>query len=320
MKLAVALLLAASGVAQADAPPIPGVEVDREDAPAGRAEFGFDGGAPLDGWGISLGVGVLEKPLTIDPLGPPGPIPVRKRETVVLGGAIALGRSVVLDLRLPLSRQVGDNTYGGGDAYVTDQYATTYALGDLRVAARIRIAGDADRAAFLRGALTFPTGDSAAFAGDGHWSVAWNLIGRATLPAGIIIAGSAGIHIRGAEVTVGDRLVGDEITGAAGVIVPIPPIAGLWCHRDQVKLTAELDGALGDYVDAMHGPSPLEARGGIVIQALPELAIGLRGGRGLDDQLGAPAWRAMLEVAWRGDWQLFPAQPAGPPSDETLDD
>jgi hypothetical protein len=302
MKIAVALV-ATTAIAHAGAPPT-AIEIDREDAPAGRVELGFDGGAPLAGWGVSLAAGLLDKPITIG-LGDSTVVPISLRESLILGGALALGSSVVVDLRLPMSRQTGDQL----TAMLTAENATRYVLGDLRLAARIRIAGDADRAVFLRAALTFPTGAESDFAGDERWSLAWNIIGRATLPAGIVIAANAGIHIRGAEVTIGDRLVGDEVTGAAGAIVPIPPIAGLWCDRSQVALTAEIDGVLGDNVNGVRGPSPIEARGGIVISILPELSLGLRGGRGIDNQIGAPAWRAMLEVSWRGAWNPFPAQP-----------
>jgi len=307
MKVALALLLVAS-TAQADTPSSRGtaVELDREDAPAGRGELGFDGGAPLAGWGASVGLGLLARPLTLAT--PATVIPVRTRETLVLGGALALGGSVVVDARLPVLRQTGDAPAG-----------VRHALGDLRLAARVRIAGTPARALFLRGALTLPTGDDGDYAGDLHWGVQWNLIGRATLPAGVTIAASGGIHIRGAEVMLGDRLVGDEITGALGVLVPIPPIAGLWCERSQVVLAGELDGVLGDNIAGVRGPSPVEARGGVVIQALPELTIAVRGGRGVNDQLGAPAWRAMLEIAWRGDWTPL-APSATAPSDETLDD
>ncbi len=315
MKLAIAVL-AFGSVAHAT-PPITAIEIDREDAPAGRVELGFDGGAPLDGWAVSLGTGLLDKPLIVG-IGTTTVVPIVHRETLVLGGALALGSSVIADLRLPMSRQTGDQLVPGGDGFMT-QRGTRYALGDLRVAARVRIAGDAERAVFLRGAVTLPTGDDSDFAGEARWGVAWNLIGRATLPAGVIVAASAGIHIRGAEVMVGNRLAGDEILGAVGAIVPIPPIAGLWCTREQVALTAELDGVLGDNVNNVRGPSPLEVRGGLVIQALPSLAIGLRGGHGLDNQIGAPAWRAMLEIAWRGDWQPFGPSTSAP-DDETLAD
>lgn len=307
MRPALALLLAA-GAARADTPSTraTAIELDREDAPAGRAELGFDGGAPLAGWGASVGLGLLARPLTLAT--PATIVPVRTRETLVLGGALALGGSVVVDARLPLLRQTGDAPVG-----------VRHALGDLRLAARVRIAGTDARALFLRGALTVPTGDDGDYAGELHWGVAWNLIGRATLPGDVVIAASAGIHIRGAEVMLGDRLVGDEVTGALGVLVPVPPVLGLWCERAQVMLAGEVVGALGDHINGVRGPSPVEARGGVVIQVLPALTVGMRAGRGLDDQIGAPAWRAMLELAWRGDWN--PLAP-GPPdaSDESLDD
>lgn len=275
MKIVALLLI--GGAAHADTPSTrsTAVEVDRADAPAGRVELGFDGGAPLPGWGASIGVGLLDKPLVLN-----GDPPVRLRETVVLGGALAIGERVVLDLRVPMSRQVGDGM-------------TRYNLGDTRLAARVRIAGDAGTAVLLRGALTFPTGDDGDYAGDLHWSAQWNLIGRATI-GDVVLAASAGIHLRGAEVAIGDRVVGDEVVYAAGAVVPLGPLA----------LTGEIVGAIGDKSADIRGPSPVEADGGVIWHALPELTIGVRGGAGLDAQLGSPAWRAMLEVAWQGDWRV----------------
>jgi hypothetical protein len=208
---------------------------------------------------------------------------------------------------------------------------------DLRIGGRIRVVGDRDRAALLRVDVTLPTGDAAQFAGDASWTAAWRLIGRATLPGGVVIAANAGIRLHGAEVAVGDRLVGDELFAAAGVAVPLPALAALRGLAAPVQLTAELSGALGDHVGMLSGPSPAEARLGVIVQPLPELAVGAHAGLGLDDQIGAPRVRAIVELAWtprvvrppapsvrepRPDWDLEPGDdpdddreaPAAPPA------
>jgi hypothetical protein len=58
------------------------------------------------------------------------------------------------------------------------------------------------------------------------------------------------------------------------------------------------------------GPSPVEARFGFVGKPLPDVTVGVRAGFGLDDQVGAPRFRAMLELAWQA--------PAPPPKPRVL--
>jgi hypothetical protein len=80
------------GAARADTPldRPSAIEADRDEAPPGRTELGFDGGAPVGGWGVTLGAGWLERPLVLR--GAAGETePVRRRETVSLGGALARG-------------------------------------------------------------------------------------------------------------------------------------------------------------------------------------------------------------------------------------
>lgn len=304
-----ALVLLASGTAWADTPkdsPAE-IEVDRDATPPGRTELGFDGGAALDAWGVSVGAAWLDEPIALD-----GAHPVRRRETLRLGGAIVLGDTVVIDALVGGSHQVGD------------PHRQRFVWNDTRLGVRLRVAGSPERAAFLRGELVLPTGDDHEFAGDARWSGAWSLIGRITIPAGIVLAATTGIRLRGAEVLVGDRIVGDELFGAAGVVVPIPPIEPLWCTAEQVKLTAELAGALGDSGGAASGPAggrdgphPLELRVGIVTEPLPELTFGARVGVGLDAEPGAPTLRATVELSWA---PRLPPAPPKPPEPEPEDE
>lgn len=294
----VAVLAPAAPAARADTPrqTPAAIEVDRAAAPPGRTELGFDGGAPVDGWGATVGLGWLERPLTLAAAG--GAIlPVRRRETIAIGGAIALGRSVVADARFTAAHQVGDRLRPA-EPRALDRHV----LGDLRLGARARVTGDARRAMFVRGELTLPTGDDGDFAGEASWSLAWQLVGRLVLPRGITVAGAAGLRLRGAEVVIADRLVGDELTGALGVAIPIPPLRPLWCDAEQVKLTAEAVIAIGDDVGVGRGPSPAEARLGLVTRPRPGsgLALGLRLARGLTDEIGAPRARLTLELTYQG--------------------
>src|ERR1043165_3095718 len=76
-------------------------EIDREATPPGRAELGFDSGAPVGDWALSLQLGFVDHPgrlysRTLETF------PIDKRETAALGLAAAFGPAVV-DLRMPFS-------------------------------------------------------------------------------------------------------------------------------------------------------------------------------------------------------------------------
>ena len=55
------------GIAHADTPvdQPTALDVDRMAPPAGRSELGFDGGAPLATWGVSVGLGYLDRPYVV---------------------------------------------------------------------------------------------------------------------------------------------------------------------------------------------------------------------------------------------------------------
>jgi hypothetical protein len=277
------------------------IEVDREVPPPGRTELGFDGGAPVEGWGATITFGWLERPITLRTADTESQ-PVARRETLALGGALALGDAVVVDARLPLAHQTGDRLAILGEPRALDRWVP----GDLRLGARVRVAGTAERAAFIRAELSLPTGDDRDFAGESSWSLAWSLIGRLTLPHGILLASAAGIRLRGDEVLIGDRLVGDELHGSAGLAIPISPVRPLWWAAEQVKLTGEIAAILGDNVAGKRGPSPAEARVGVVTKPTSAITLGARLGFGLGDEIGAPRWRATFELTYQGTARLIP--------------
>jgi hypothetical protein len=248
------------------------IQVDRDEAPAGRTELGFDGGAPLAGWGATIGFGWLEQPIAYG----------------ALGGAIALGTSIVVDARIAAAHQIGDRL--GTSAL--DKWVST----DLHAGGRIHVAGNATRSVFVRVDATLPTGDDGDFAGEASWSLAWRIVGRLDLER-VVLAASGGIRLRGREVIVGDRLVGDEGVLAAGVVVPVPALQPLWCSEG-LKLSGEVVGVVGNDVGMGTGPSPAEARFGVIGRPTPELTIGARAGFGLNDQIGAPQFRATLELTY----------------------
>jgi hypothetical protein len=258
------------------------IEIDRAETPAGRTEFSFEAGAPVNEWGATVAFGWLERPIAFGELHP-----VRRRESVSIGGAIALG-TVVFDARVGGAHQIGDRLGIGP----LDKFVST----DLRAGVRLHVAGGEQRSVFVRAELSVPTGDDGDFAGEASWSLAWRLVGRLQIER-VVLAANAGIRLRGREVTVGDRLVGDEGLFAVGVGVPLPALRPLWCERAML-VTGEIVGVIGDDVGIGKSPSPIEARVGVVGRVTGEWTIGVRGGAGLDDEIGAPRFRATAELTY----------------------
>ena len=296
MRAGVVAALALCGVAHADPVDRPqAFEVDREAPPPGQAELSFDSGAPIDGWAVSAQLGYLDRPMRLA-TSRVERFPVERRQTLALGGAIALGSRVIVDARLPLSHQSGDRLQGLGD----DRALDAWVLGDLGLGARLRVAVRERFAVFARGQLTFGTGDDRDFAGEARFTAAWMLIGRFELPYDIHLASTAGVRFRGAEVIVADRLLGDELFGGIGATFPLPAIRGLYCPENDVRVTGELVGVLGNNVADRRGPSPAELRVGVISRIRPWLAVAARVGKGLDDHIGAPRLRALVELVYAG--------------------
>lgn len=295
----VATLALATGTARADAPverPT-GTEVDREAPPPGRAEFSFDGGGPLVPagtqerawtWAASVQLVYLERPLTLH-TSQLEVVPVERRQTLALGGALAIGPAFVVDARLPLSHQTGARLQGLGDDRPLDRWV----LGDLGLGARVRLVQRDRYAAFVRGQLTLGTGDDYDFAGEPRLSAAWMLVGRATPTNRLVIAGTAGVRFRTREVAIADRVMSDELLGALGVAYQLPALRGLYCDANAVRVIGELVGVLGNDVGDRRGPSPAEVRVGVVGRIRPWWAVAVRASTGLNDQIGAPRVRGL---------------------------
>lgn len=279
-------------------------DVDRADAPSGRSELGFDGGAPVEGWGVTLAGSWLEAPISFALPDGTTREPVRRRQTVRIGGALALGESAVIDARIAASRQLGDRLRGTGVERALERYVGH----DVKLGARLRVLARPRFAVFVRGDLALPSGDAGDFAGDPGTSLAWRLIARATLGPGIVVAATAGLRLRGQEVAIADRLLGNETLAAAGLAVPLPPVRPIWCV-DQLWLTAEASAIVGDDVGVARGPSPVELRAGVIGRPRPGWAIGVRIARGITDEIGSPSLRATLELTYQGSFQLLSISP-----------
>jgi hypothetical protein len=293
-----AIALALCGVARAGEPVDrpEAFELDRETPPPGQAEFSFDGGAPIGRWAASVQLGYVDRPMRLHTT-QVKIFPVNRRQTLALGGALRVGPAIIVDARMPLSHQSGDRFNMLGDERPLDHWV----LGDLGVGARLRLVDRDSYAAFVRGHVTFGTGDDFDFAGEARFTAAWMLIGRFTLPYSIVLASTAGVRFRGAEVIVADRLLGDELFAGVGASYQLPAIRGLYCDANQVRITGELVGVLGNDVAGKRGPSPAEARIGVISKIRSWFAVAARVGKGIDDHIGAPRFRALVEVVYTAE-------------------
>jgi hypothetical protein len=196
---------------------------------------------------------------------------------------------------MPVIHQVGSRFVGLGDNTKLDHFV----LGDLAFGGRMRLAMREHAQLFARGELTLPTGDDHDFAGEARYTAAWMLIARFPLPDGFVVAATAGVRFRPREVVIANRLLSDELFGAIGLMFEIPRLRGFWCPTNHVHLTGELVGVLGNDVADQRGPSPVETRVGMVSQIRPWLAVAGRVGLGLDDEIGSPRFRGLVEVVYR---------------------
>jgi hypothetical protein len=319
MKLVVGVwaTMLVAGAAHADTPVVrpEAIEVDRDTTPPGQAELSFDDGASIGAWAVGLTLGYLERPIEFHTL-VSSSYPVGHRETATLGGAFALGDRVIVDARLPFDHQIGTRLQGLGDNTPLQRFA----LGDMNVGVRVRIADVEPIGVYVRGDLTLPTGDDYDFAGDAGWSATWLGIVRASLPHTIMIAGTAGFHLRSREIQVENELVGDELVWGIGATVGIPPLCSWWCKPEQLRASLELDGVVGDRVTASHGPSPAEVKVGLIGRVRPSYAIAVRVGTHLNDQVGAPEFRATVDLVYQADPDRKPKPNVAAPEVDDSDD
>lgn len=291
-------VVALCGVAAADVPldRPEAFEVDRDAPPPGHAELGFDAGAPLAAsrWAFSAQLGFLDRPFVLR-TSLVEVYPVEHRQTLALGAAYAVASNVIVDVRMPYSHQIGARFIGLGDKKHLDNFVP----GDLALGARLRLAERGRVNLFARGSVTLPTGDDFDFAGDARFTAAWHLIARATLPAGFVVAATAGVRFRPREVKIADRLLGDELAGGLGVTYELPALRGLWCADNRVRVLGEVVGVLANDVAGKRGPSPAEVRLGMASDIRPWLSVAGRIGAGINDEIGAPRFRGMLELVYR---------------------
>jgi hypothetical protein len=164
-------------------------------------------------------------------------------------------------------------------------------IGDVRLGARVHLAGAADGAfqLALSNALALPTGDRAEFTGDGRVTFEESLVvgGRVDAGRGLWSA-TAGARLR-PDRALGDKRVGNELTFGAGY--------ALTASRRRVTFGLESFGAVG--LGAGSRGVALE----VLVDARVHLApwfVGLAAGPGLASAPGTPSYRVVATAGWAG--------------------
>ena len=210
-----------------------------------------------------------------------------------VGFALGIDTRGVIFAGLPFSMAlVGDSdTFG-----VTEAHGA--GLGDAYLGGRLRLVGEQQDliGLALQATATFPTG-TGDYGGDDfltfHPEVLFEI-----RPAFFRLTLNAGWRIREDERLAGNVLVGDELTYALGVTVPV-----IGTHYDEratrLDLHAQVYGttATSDFFD--RESTPVEVIGGIKLHHDSGFVVGAAGGAGVTRGVGSPDARAIVTIGWR---------------------
>jgi outer membrane protein OmpA-like peptidoglycan-associated protein len=201
--------------------------------------------------------------------------------------ALGLWQDLALSLDLPIALLTsGDSPAAGGLSFASPSGA---ALGDLRLAARYRFAGEASSAfqLSLAGALWLPSGDRQKFAGDGAVRGIPSLVANGEL-GGFVYAATVGIALRGQR-QFSDTTLGSQFAFGAA--------AGVLLVDRKLQLGPELYGTTVLQDPFARDDSNFEAIFGAKYRA-SDWVFGAAAGPGLSRGIGTPALRAIASIAW----------------------
>ena len=233
---------------------------------------------------------------------------VRNQGTFHAGGSFVLWERLRLGLDVPLQFYADGNRGHLAGGVVLLPPAQTTSLGDLRVAADVRLLGvhgDPFTAA-IGTALWFPTGDPASYSGDPGARVAprFSVAGELGM---FVYAGSFGAMFRDTG-GFGDKSVGTELMlgAAAGVrLADRKLVIGPEVFGDTV--VASSDSAFSKRATPFEG---LLGAHYTIGDKAGAFRIGAGIGTGLVRGYGAPALRGIISA----EWTPGPAEPKAPPA------
>jgi hypothetical protein len=293
------LLWAAPAAAQVPVGDRPAFSVERFTPPPGHASFGTveePDVLPRWQWSASLWSSFMSRPIVFRDIltGEEATVPVRWRLGFDASGAIGLGKRFQVGVAVPWAVQDGDRLQGTGiDAAPLDRFV----LGDMRVHARVRIAGapgDRGLGSALAGTWHLPTGDDDDFAGELNTMYEWKLA-VGWRGARWAAAGNLGLRVRNKEVVLLSpaRPHGNELLTGAAATVALPGVPRLGVPRSWA--IGEVVWAIGDAPTGTRGPSPGELRAGLRAVGGGGWSLTALFGVGLTPgDVGSPSWRAVL--------------------------
>lgn len=239
-----------------------------------------------------------------------------EQTSVIVGDQVALHLNLALNLfdRLTLAVGLPINLYmGGGND--NSQIQGSAGLGDLSLAARVRLYGDASSifAIALQLTGTFPTAQSS-LRGDSFLSIHPEIL-FAFHASPVRVTVNAGGRVRDNQ-ELGRRTVGDELTYGLGVAFGL---IGDYERPWETRLDLVVQG-FGD-TSFQHlferQSTSLEALLGLKLHHSSGLTTGLAGTVGLNPGVGTPDFRFIFNLGWA--MPVEGEEPAPEPTDDDRD-
>ena len=228
-----------------------------------------------------------------------------------VGGALVLWDRVRFGLNIPIALvSSSESGTAGGVTFAADEGAS---LGDVRLAADVRLLGEYGEAATLAAGvqLHLPTGDSDKFTGDGS----------VRLTPRLMLAGDISAFAYSARLSFNYRANDDGVAGIpTGNELLFMATAGFRVLDKKLLIGPEL-----------WGSTVLQGGGAFEKETTPfelvfgghyrhhDFIFGLGVGPGLTRGLGAPAVRVLASVEWFPEPEEAAAEPEGEPSDRDGD-
>jgi OOP family OmpA-OmpF porin len=258
-----------------------------------------------------LGVGLItdyaRKPLVLyDQTGAPINTLVSDQLMLHLGVQILWLERIRLAANLPIGLyQTGNTTLAGADAF---QPPGQSAFGDPRLSGDVRLFGDyrGPLALALGGEVHLPFGSRTQYTGDGRVRLGLHL--RAAGEWGAFAwSSSLGFQYR-RQRDVFAGLQHDNL-GSADAAAGVRVLDGRLLLGPELHLATQL-GQSHSAFDAQATPAELLV--GAHYRVADQLDLGAGAGGGLTQGVGAPAFRALLQIAWSPRAAPAPAEPAPP--------
>jgi OOP family OmpA-OmpF porin len=237
---------------------------------------------------------------------------VRHQTFVHLGGSLVLADRLRLGLNVPVAiYQDGDPSRLDGQAY---KPATEPAIGDIRLAADLRLVGDkTDPFTLAFGVRAWlPTGPSEQYAGDGAFRIAPQLLAAGDL--GVFTYGARlALVYRAHDPSFGGSELGSEMVGAVGA--GLKTLDGRFVIGPEVFASSVFSGT-DTFLKTRS--TPVEGLIGLHYDVARDVRVGAGAGTGLTRGFGAPQFRGLLSLEYAPAYEKPevappPAPPPVPP-------